>query len=117
MPLRPSSPTVIRRVVAPVAGLVLTDDLPALDTVARDDAVAFVERRIQGLPSVMHLGVMLVAAIYRSLLAVPGGTTIVRRLARTPLPVLGEYPRLIRSLAYTHIWESVPDRRADGASA
>jgi hypothetical protein len=37
-------------------------------------------------------------------------------LMSKPLPILGEYPRLIRSLGYTYIWEHWPDTRTNGAS-
>jgi hypothetical protein len=116
-PRRPLRPATVQRLVAPVAHLVLADDLPGLTSDERDELVAFVVRRVDVLPSVMHLGVMAVAALYRGLLSLPAGTTVVRRLARLPLPLLGEYPRFIRSLAFAEAWESNPDRRADGAMA
>jgi hypothetical protein len=34
-----------------------------------------------------------------------------------PLPLLSEYPRLIRSLGFTFIWESWPDTTVDGDAA
>ena len=38
-------------------------------------------------------------------------------LARRPLPVAGEYVRLMRSLTYAYIWETWPDTSAIGPAA
>ncbi len=38
-----------------------------------------------------------------------GRRTVVGVLARRPLPLLGEYVRLVRSLAYAYVWETWPD--------
>ena len=64
----------------------------------------------------MRFGVTVIAAFFRGLLAVPGGDSVVRFLARAPLPLLGEYVRLVRSLGYAYIFETWPDTRADGSS-
>lgn len=74
-------------------------------------------RRVDGLPSVMRIGVLMIAAVLRVALALPGGAAMLRVLARTPLPLVGEYVRLIRSLGYAYVWETWPDTRPDGASA
>ena len=37
-------------------------------------------------------------------------------VAAKPLPLLAEYPRLIRSLAYAFVWETWPDTTSTGAS-
>jgi hypothetical protein len=77
--------------------------------------VAFTARRVDGLPSVMHLGVLIIAAVVRGLLALPGSSMLVSFLARTALPLLGEYVRLVRSLGYAYIWETWPDTLPDGS--
>ena len=95
--------------VEPFADRLLAADVPALDPGRRGDVVAFVGRRVDVLPSVIRLGVTLIAALYRALLVVPGGWWLARRLVDRPLPVLAEYPRLVRSLGYAYIWERWPD--------
>ena len=65
----------------------------------------------------MRFGVTLIAALFRGLLAVPGGGAVVDFLSRTPLPLLGEYVRLVRSLGYAYIFETWPDTRPDGSNA
>ena len=72
--------------------------------------MAFVGRRVDGLPSVMRLGVTVIAAAYRLLLPFPAARVVLRLVDR-PLPLLGEYVRLIRSLGYAYIWETWPDTR------
>ena len=106
------------RWVSAVAEVVLRSDLPGLPEDRRARAVAFVAERCTGLPSVMRLGVGVIAAVYRGLLMLPAGATIVAaRLAARSLPLLGEFPRLIRSLAFAFVWETWPDTRADGSPA
>ncbi|MCU1502821.1 MAG: hypothetical protein JWM12_2175 [Ilumatobacteraceae bacterium] len=94
--------------VAPFADRLLAADVPALGVVQRAEVVAFVGRRVDGLPGFIRLGVTGVAAVFRVLLPLPGGWRIVSALSRRPLPLLGEYPRLVRSLAYAYIWERWP---------
>ena len=72
--------------------------------------MAFAGRRIAGLPSPMRLGVGVVAARRRRGVGrVVGRPALVGVLARRPLPLLGEYVRLVRSLAYAYVWETWPD--------
>ena len=65
----------------------------------------------------MRLGVVVIAAIFRTLLLVPGSSAFVRFVARVPLPLFGEYVRLIRSLGYAYVWETWPDTLPSGAAA
>jgi hypothetical protein len=108
----PSAP-----LVGPFAERLLRIDLPDLAPDRRGDAIAFACRRIDGLPSVMHLGVLAIAATVRVLVALPGADAIVRLIGRLALPLIGEYPRLIRSLAYAYVWETWPDTGPTGAPA
>ena len=108
----PSAP-----LVGPFADRLLALDLPELDPARRADVVAFTVRRVDGMPSVIRLGVLVIAAVFRALLLVPRSTAFVRFVARVPLPVVGEYVRLIRSLGYAYVWETWPDTRASGAAA
>jgi hypothetical protein len=95
--------------VEPFADRLLAADVPALDAGRRGEVVAFVGRRVDVLPSVIRLGVTLIATLFRTLLLVPGGWRLARRLIDRPLPLVGEYPRLVRSLAYAYIWERWPE--------
>ncbi len=38
-------------------------------------------------------------------------------LAGHPLPVVGEYVRLLRSLAYAYVWDTWPDTSVTGRAA
>jgi hypothetical protein len=105
----PSSP-----LVSPFAEQLLRRDLPRLPDERRRAVVSFACRRIDDLPSPIRLGVLAVAAVVRVLLVVPGAEPTVRLLAARPLPVVGEYVRLIRSLGYAYIWETWPATAADG---
>lgn len=103
--------------VAPVASDLLRLDLPALETSRRHEVVTFTCRRIDDLPSPTRAGVLVVAAMYRGLAAVPGWPRLLSFLAERPLPVLGEYVRLLRSLSTAYVWEHWPDTRPDGGPA
>lgn len=107
----PSAP-----LVGPFADRLLALDFPALEPARREQAIAFAIRRVDGLPSVMNLGVLLIAALFHLLLQLPGNDAILRFFARTPLPLLGEYVRLVRSLGYAYIFETWPDTRPDGSA-
>lgn len=96
-------------VVAPFAERLLARDLPHLAAERRSAAVAVVVARVQGLPSVTRTGALLIGAIHRLLLVLPVTAPVSDMLARLPLPFLGDYPRLVRSLAYASIWERWPD--------
>lgn len=102
--------------VGPFADRLLALDLPMLDEQRRDQVVSFTARRVDGMPSVMRIGVVTIAAIVRLVMAVPGGDRIVVVLARRQLPLVGEYARLVRSLGYTFIWETWPDTLPDGSA-
>ena len=101
--------------VGPFADRLLAADLPALDDHRRAEVTAFTAQRVDGMPSVMRIGVVCIAALVRVGLAAPGGGSLVGFLARHPLPLVGEYVRLVRSLGYTYVWETWPDTRPDGS--
>jgi len=89
-------------------------DLPDLPTDRRAEVVAFTLRRIAGLPSPMRLGVGAVAAFVGVLGTVVGLRRLVGVVATRPLPLLGEYVRLVRSLVYAYVWETWPDTATSG---
>ena len=94
---------------------VVAHDLPALPADRRAETVAFAGRRIALLPSPMKLGVGAVAIIVDGLGQLVGLGRLVGLLASRPLPLLGEYVRLVRSLAYAYVWDTWPDTEPDGA--
>jgi len=106
-----------RPVVGPFADRLLEGDLPALPTERRRAAVTFIIRRVDGLPSFTRFGVMVISSCFRLLLALPGGWPAARWLTSKPLPLLAEYPRIVRSLGYAYIWETWPATLPDGAPA
>ncbi|MGZ7011304.1 MAG: hypothetical protein ACXVI2_14505 [Ilumatobacteraceae bacterium] len=115
MPSAPHPPR-LDSIVGPFADLLLAADLPGLPDGRRAEVVEFVQRRANGVPSFTRFGLIVIALLYRVVMAVPGGPVVVRFLASKPIPLLGEYPRLIRSLGYAFVWERWPDTLADGAA-
>lgn len=114
-PVRPSRLPAI--LVAPVARRLLRLDLPALPDPRRHEVVEFTCRRVEQLPDATRVGVLAVAVVYRVAGMLPGGGRVLAGLARHRLPVLGEYPRLVRSLSVAYVFETWPDTRHDGAPA
>jgi len=112
-----SRPAVLASPVGRFADSLLARELPALDDGRRTATVEFVQRRVDGLPSITRLGVTIVS----------NGIDIVRRVAGSermldvavglPLPLVSEYPRLVRSLGFSYVWETWPDTAYDGASS
>ena len=103
------------RIVGPFAEMVLAADLPLLPSDRRAEVVQFVLRRAAAVPSFTRFGVMAIGLLYAALAAVPGGRAVARFLMSKPLPLVGEYPRLIRSLGFAYIWERWPDTLPTGA--
>lgn len=103
------------RIVGPFAELLLASDLPLLPVERRAEVVRFVQRRAAAVPSFTRFGVTVIGLVYRVLIEAPGGRAVARFLMARPIPVLGEYPRLIRSLGYAYIWERWPDTLPTGA--
>ena len=102
-------------VVASFAERLLALDLPDLPAGHRRDAVEFVGRRVDGLPSFTRFGVIVLGTLFRTLLSLPGGWTLARVIMRLPLPLVAEYPRLVRSLSFAYIWEHWPRTTPTGA--
>ena len=103
------------RLVAALSDQVIANDLPALPAARRADVVAFAGRRIAGLPSPMKLGVGLVAVVLGALGRVVGPARLIRTLSDHPVPGLGDFVRLVRSLGYAYVWETWPATGPDGA--
>jgi hypothetical protein len=97
------------------AEALVTLELPALPVQRRAETVRFIERRMGSLPEPVALGVSAAAASVNVACRIGGSDRVARLLARRPLPVLGDYARLVRSLAFAFVWETWPDTRPDGA--
>ncbi len=108
-------PAYATSLVAPFARQLLAADLPGLPPERLERVVPFVLRRVEGLPSPMRLGVLGVAALVRGLMAIPMiGRRVPTVLGDHPLPIVGEYARLVRSLGYAYVFEEWPGTGADG---
>ncbi len=103
-----------RGLVAEFCEQVLASDLPDLPPDRRDVTVAFATRRIAGLPSPMKVAVGLVAVAVGGIGRAVGTSRVVRLLVARPLPIAGEYVRLVRSLTYAFVWETWPDTSPSG---
>ena len=104
-----------RGLIAEFCDQLVAHDLPDLPAGRRADVVMFAARRIDRLPSPMRLGVGIVAVGVGGIARIAGGRRTATFLARHPLPLLGEYVRLLRSLAYAYVWETWPDTTSTGA--
>ena len=113
----PRSPFPLARLVEEFSDRLLAVDLPALPAERRGETVAFAGRRIATLPSPMraraHHGCR---RRRRCRSGSPAAAASSRLLAGRPLPVVGDYVRLVRSLAYAYVWETWPSTAADGAA-
>lgn len=98
------------------ADALLSSDLPDLDPGRREQTVAFVQRRLASLTGPMAYGVALVAALVAVLGRLVGPARTVRWFGDRPLPLLGEYVRLLRSLGFTFVWETWPDTTPSGGA-
>lgn len=94
----------------------LAADLPGLADERRHQTVAFVERRADGLPSFTRFGVRVIALKVHLLGRLLGHERVRAAVLRFPLPLVSEYPRLVRSLGYAYVWETWPDTRVDGSA-
>jgi hypothetical protein len=101
--------------VRPFAEQLLLVDLPGLSDAQREEVTAFTVGRVDDLPSVLRVGVTCVAVPMRIVVAMPRSDRVLSWLIRHPLPVLGEYVRMVRSLAYTYVWERWPHALPDGS--
>ncbi len=110
-PLRPSGP------LGRFADDLLVTELPDLPTDRRTETVAFVCRRAAQVPTPLRLGIIGLSLGVGASQRVVGPTLTVSLLRDTPLPFVGELARLVRSLAFTYVWETWPSTTATGASS
>jgi len=102
-----------RPLVAPFALHLVAHDIPALDRAQRDHVVERIVRRIDRMPSLSFAGVIVISGVLRAALLL--GWSFTRRFAGLPIPLLSEYPRLVRSLALAETWERWPATSASAA--
>jgi hypothetical protein len=105
----------LRRFVEEFTDRLVAIDLPNLPAERRLEVCAFSGRRFDGLPSPVRAGVSIVAVAVAGAGRLVGGVRLVRFLAHHPLPVVGDYVRLVRSLTAAYVWETWPSTAMDGA--
>lgn len=103
-----------RQFVTEMSDALLAAELPGLPSERRTRAVEFTARRLAGMPSPMRIGVTTVAVLVGPIARAVGTRRVVRTLARHPVPVTGDYLRLLRSLGFAYVWEHWPSTAADG---
>ena len=77
----------------------------------------FIERRVASLPSITRLGVVVISRSVELVRRLAGVERMLDLATGLPLPLWSEYPRLVRSLGYTFVWETWPGTAVDGASS
>lgn len=101
--------------MARFADALLAADLPALPVGPRLQTVSFLDERVQTMPSIPRFGVKAIGVGVDILSRLAGVTRVINLVTKLPIPLLAEYPRLIRSLAFAYIWETWPATQTDGA--
>jgi hypothetical protein len=96
------------------ADRLLTIELPDLPPTARHDTVTFVCRRANQMPSPLRLGLLFVCTAVGLAQRSLGSDRTTRFLQGSRLPLLGELPRMVRSLAFAYVWETWPDTSPSG---
>jgi hypothetical protein len=94
----------------------LSIEFPDLPVDRRDETVGFVCRRAAQVPTPLLIGIGGLSVGLGVLQRTIGRDRTTRFLLRTTLPVVGELPRLVRSLAVAYIWETWPASAPTGAA-
>jgi len=110
-------PSSISPPVGRFADALLAIDLPDLDPQRRATTIAFIEGRITTLPSFTRFGVVVIAFTLDAISRIVGLHRVISFVGSKPLPLLAEYPRLIRSLAYAFVWETWTATTSTGAAS
>jgi hypothetical protein len=98
------------------ADRLLIRDLPRLEARRRADTVAFIQERVDDLASFTRFGVIVISRLVDLLGRLVGPSRALEVAVKVPLPLLSEYPRLVRSLGYTYVWERWPSTAVDGSA-
>lgn len=109
-------PRLARVLVTPFAAEIVRTDLPGLPAHQVDDAIAFVVHRVVTMPTVLRLGLLVVAGSIAPLMMSPCRAATLRAVRRLHPPLYGEYLRLVRGLLVSRVWEQAPATRL-GATA
>ncbi len=107
-PLRPVGP------FGRLCDQLLVLELPDLPDQQRDDAVLFVCRRADQMPTPLRLGLVMLTFVVAAAGRVAGTDRTTRFLASTSLPFIGELARMVRSLAFAYVWETWPSTTSSG---
>ncbi len=102
--------------VARFADGLLTNELPLLSDDRRREVIDFIGRRVQVLPSLTRFGVLMIGRFVDVTGMIVGHATMRRFVTKLPIPLLAEYPRLVRSLGFAYVWETWPDTTVDGGT-
>ena len=100
--------------VARFADGLLSNELPLLSDDRRREAIDFIGRRVHVLPSLTRFGVLLIGRVVDIAGMVIGHANVRRLVTTVPIPLLAEYPRLVRSLGFAYVWETWPDTTVEG---
>ncbi|MFT4656106.1 MAG: hypothetical protein ACJAXA_000472 [Candidatus Aldehydirespiratoraceae bacterium] len=100
--------------VARFANGLLEAELPLLAEDRRLEAIDFIGRRVRILPSFTRFGVLTIGRVIDLAGMVIGHRNVRRLVVKLPLPLLAEYPRLVRSLGFAYVWETWPDTTVEG---
>lgn len=100
--------------VATFADGLFSSELPRLADDRRRAAVEFVVHRVAVLPSFTRFGVLTIAAFVHGIGRVLGHDRARSVVLKLPIPLVEEYPRLVRSLGFAYVWESWPSTQVDG---
>lgn len=104
------------RPIARFAQGLLAAELPLLSTDRRAETVEFIGRRVAVLPSFTRFGVQTIGWTLHLAGLLVGHANVRHFVTSVPLPLLSEYPRLIRSLGFAFVWETWPDTTVDGGT-
>ncbi len=100
--------------VARFADGLLSHELPLLSDDRRREAIDFIGRRVLVLPSFTRFGVLAIGRFVDVAGMIIGHANVRRMVTTFPIPLLAEYPRLVRSLGFAYVWETWPDTTVEG---
>ncbi|MFK7919508.1 MAG: hypothetical protein AB8G14_15645 [Ilumatobacter sp.] len=109
-----SDPVNTPSTVARFADGLLATELPLLTEDRRREAIDFIGRRVNVLPSFTRFGVLAIGLLVDVIGMVIGQSRVRRLVVSLPLPLIAEYPRLVRSLGFAYVWETWPDTTVEG---
>lgn len=100
-----------------IAAAVVAAEFPDLPDDRRLETTAFTAARAGAVPAPLRIGLAALCTLVDAAMRRFGTARTVRWLGASRLPLVGELPRMIRSLATAYIWERWPATGASGAPA